>query len=186
MRGEVHGHRVHTQASKTGGRIELNDQLLGVHGHPQVPIVIVIEVIKGKAEAGDGGILFEIRDVGALLWIMLVLVIVLDERQDRMAAAAADHEGHLVAGPFGKLNRAREPLVIMRVARQHGMGINADLLADGIDVTQHRRAALMLPTTAAAAGGGIAEGQMMHGQEYGPKVVFLLNPGQLSRQIGKL
>src|SRR5581483_5007005 len=79
-----------------------------------------------------------------------------------------------------------ETLVIVRMPGDDGVGIDADLLADRVDLREHVRAASVIASAGVAGSGRIREGRMMHGQQYCAAVVCGFNVLELRGQVLEL
>src|ERR1700736_3668179 len=126
---------------------------------------------------------FKVRHVGAYVRLLAwASPLRSDHSVNVMAAIAADDERDvdLLAA---ELDGPRVALVVMGVAREECMGIYAFLLADRVDLLEHRGAAAVI---AAGAPGPlrrrVAERRMVRGEQNGAGIFLLLDSFQLGPQ----
>ena len=123
-------------------------EMLFVHRETEISVVVIVIVLEGKALGGNSRFAaFEIINGKTKRRFLGRLALVGADESVYVVTAVARNDERDLDGLPGEGELAGKALVVVGVSGKESMGIDADFLADGVDIEEHVGTAAVISAT---------------------------------------
>lgn len=187
MSRKIHGDGIGLGSTpRFRNRVEGDGEIGGGRLDAEEPGVLVVVFVEGQTCRLDDFAGVHIADIDVVAGFGSLLAKTrFHQPIDVVAAISADDKRYRVTSSI-ELKLAGVTLVVVGVPGNDGMGINADVLADGVDIGEHERAAVVCAPAGTSAWGRVSKRRMMNRNDDCALIVIVLDVLQLSRKEGEL